>query len=361
MDTRRWMAALAAALLLGLAGCGAETLPEETARETAPSAETATEETDPEVPVMEAAVPETAPTMPEAGPFVMVTTEDLSKVYYEDGGKQPVWGQTAVARRDVRRIFFHGTLEGAPEQAWDVSQARDGSVRAWMEGSDLHVAAGGRIAPNPNAAWMFAYFTALEEIDFGGCFDTSGVTDMGEMFYYCFCLTGVDVRGFDTAWVTNMSYMFYNCVSLEALDVSGFDTSSVTGMGHMFNGCRSLTQLDLGGFDTAAVADMRGMFRDCRNLRTLNVGSFDTSGVVRMDFLFDGCCSLEALDLGTFRTSRVTDMSGMFRECYSLEALDLSAFDTSNVGNMAEMFLSCESLTALQCPDARIRAEYRNR
>ena len=53
--------------------------------------------------------------------------------------------------------------------------------------------------------------------DFKFCpkFDTSNVTDMSQMFYYCSSLTSVPL--FDTSNVTNMSGMFMLCDSLTTL------------------------------------------------------------------------------------------------------------------------------------------------
>ncbi|EMF0453287.1 BspA family leucine-rich repeat surface protein, partial [Enterococcus faecium] len=58
---------------------------------------------------------------------------------------------------------------------------------------------------------------------------------------YCFAyksLTTMNLSNLDTSNVTNMSYMFYYCSSLTSLDVSHFDTSNVTNMSYMFSSCR---------------------------------------------------------------------------------------------------------------------------
>ena len=143
----------------------------------------------------------------------------------------PFWGQTAYKRGDVKTVTFRGSLEGVPADAQDVSQARDRSVLAWMEDGNLTVAAEGKIAPNPNVSYMFSIFENVTAIDFGGCFDTSNVTNMGQMLYRCGNLAILDLSGFDTANVTNMGEMFCGCSSLTELDVSGFDTTNVYNMG----------------------------------------------------------------------------------------------------------------------------------
>ena len=259
----------------------------------------------------------------------------------------PFWGQTAYKRGDVKTVTFRGSLEGVPADAQDVSQARDRSVLAWMEDGNLTVAAEGKIAPNPNVSYMFSIFENVTAIDFGGCFDTSNVTNMGQMFYRCGNLAILDLSGFDTANVTNMGEMFCGCSSLTELDVSGFDTTNVYNMGWMFANCGSLTELDVSGFDTANVAYMGGMFCGCSSLTVLDVSGLDTANVAYMGEMFRDCSSLTGLDVSGLDTANVAYMGGMFRDCSSLTALDVSGFDTANVTNMGEMFRSCSSLTAL--------------
>ena len=71
--------------------------------------------------------------------------------------------------------------------------------------------------------------------------DTSSVTNMNRMFYYCYSLTSIPML--DTSSVTNMSYMFNSCSSLTAIPM--LDTSSVRDMSSMFNNCYSLTHANL--------------------------------------------------------------------------------------------------------------------
>lgn len=68
--------------------------------------------------------------------------------------------------------------------------------------------------------------------------DTSGFTDMSQMFYSYSALPvkSIDVSGWDTGKVTNMSSMFGNCTALTTLDVSGWDVGKVTNTNSMFHG-----------------------------------------------------------------------------------------------------------------------------
>ena len=238
-------------------------------------------------------------------------------------------------------------------ESWDISEARDGSVMAYVEddgsGNNTYkVTIGGKggIIANESMIVYFAEFEKMTSIDLSSL-DTSEVTDMSWMFSECDSLTSLDVSKFNTSEVTNMYGMFSGCNSLTNLDVSKFDTSEVTNMVEMFEGCEGLTSLDVGNFDTSQVTNMSGMFWNCKVLTNLDVSKFDTSQVTNMSGMFNECSSLTILDLSSFDTSKVTDMYVMFTNCSSLTSLDVSNFNTSKVTDMNSMFVGCSSLTSL--------------
>ena len=97
----------------------------------------------------------------------------------------------------------------------------------------------------------------------------------------------------NTSEVTSMSFMFYWCFGLTSLDLSNFNTSNVTTMADMFDGCYRLTSLDLSSFSTAAVTDMSDMFTSCESLTTIYAGSgWSTAAVTSSDLMFDDCINL---------------------------------------------------------------------
>ena len=271
------------------------------------------------------------------------------------------WGQERYMRKDVKTLTFQSSLQNVPSSAWDVSEAGDGSVLAWMDNGDLYVAADGAIAPNSDASWLFHKFVNLKTINFGNCFVTSSVTQMSGMFDGCSSLTGLDLSCFETSAVTDMYGVFSSCGSLTHLDLTSFDTSNVTDMSSMFDGCRSLISLDLTSFGTSNVTTMESMFYECKSLVSLNLTNFDTSSVTRMDFMFEKCNSLTSLDLSSFDTSNVTYMNWMFSWCSSLTSLNLSRFDASAVAGMYSMFYGCDNLPNIICSDSKILNEFRNR
>ncbi|WP_102269624.1 BspA family leucine-rich repeat surface protein [Massilicoli timonensis] len=158
-------------------------------------------------------------------------------------------------------------------------------------------------------------------------------------------LETIDLSGLDTSGVTDMSNMFMSCISLKEIKgLETLDTSKVETMNAMFWDCPLLKNLDLTHFNTENVKDMSYMFMACLNLESLDVNSFDTSKVERMDYMFTMCENLKNIEgLNHFDTSKVENMYGMFSDCEKINVFDLSSFDlsgfkTSNADRMAEIF-----------------------
>ena len=273
----------------------------------------------------------------------------------------PVLG-SEYRREQIASVTFLDTLADAPEDVWDVSEAGDGRVVAWVtpanELYDLYIAAESGVNAANACADLLAGYSNAKTINFGEAFHTTGATDMSCMFLGCQALSKLPLGdSFDTSAVQDMSNMFYYCRSLTDLTLEdSFDTSAVQDMSGMFSHCEALTDLTLGdSFDTSAVRDMSWMFSHCEALTDLTLGdSFDTSAVQDMNGMFSSCYSLTDLTLGnSFDTSAVQDMSDMFYHCEALTDLTLSdSFDTSAVQDMSYMFNWCSSLTDLTLGDS---------
>ena len=197
-----------------------------------------------------------------------------------------------------------------------------------------------------NMGLMFSRMSSLTSLNLSN-FDTSKVTNMSDMFNSMSNLTSLNLSNFNTSQVTNMGLMFYNMPSLTSLNLSSFDTSKVTNMGNMFSSMSSLTSLNLSNFNTSQVTDMSFMFYGMSDPTSLDLSNFDTSKVTNMSFMFYGMRNLTALNLSNFNTSQVTNMGGMFYSMPSLTSLNLSHFDTSKVTDMHFMFRDTSSLTSV--------------
>lgn len=294
----------------------------------------------------------------------------------QDGNYLDCYG-LGIHLADVYAVTFQDDLSDMPDNARDVSQSKDGSVKAWVvrngERYHLYIAARGGINGSIACKSLFANYTALEKVYFNEAFhteqthsmqamflncsslksldllnlDTSNVSNMSRMFSGCSGLTSLNVSTFQTENVVDFSFMFQNCSGLEQLTLGNFNTPNAGNMSRLFENCSSLTTLDVSSFDTESVYDMSYMFRGCSKLTSLNVSGFDTSNVIQMHSMFFNCASLTELDVSGFDTSSVFSMNQMFQNCSSLTTLDVSNFNTSGVYGMSHMFCGCKSLTAL--------------
>lgn len=277
-------------------------------------------------------------------------------------------------RKEIHRIEL--TDKPAGPDAWDVSEAGDGSVMAWTENDHdqltLYISAGGPIRLPSDMTGMFGWysnasglvlngladfsqvenatncfsFSAFESLDFESVPFTSLKHSDG-MFQRCEQMRALNLNGSIMDRIISMAHMFDGCEKLEKLDLSGLDTSRTREMFGAFMYCTSLTELDLSCLSTSRVLSMNSLFEQCVNLKKLNLSGWDTSSVTDMNFMFSGCRNLEDLDLSGFNTSEVLDMSFMFADCSSLLSLDISGFDTAKVTKMDGMFFNCDQLDRL--------------
>ena len=194
---------------------------------------------------------------------------------------------------------------------------------------------------------LFYGLKNLKEINGGNNIDTSQVTDMAGMFYYCEKLSKVDVSNWNTSQVTNMADMFNSCSVLDGIDVSNWNTSKVTDMSGMFSGCNVSDGLDVSNWDTSKVTDMSKMFLGCQKLSKVDVGNWNTSKVINMSDMFYYCSALDGIDVSNWNTSKVIDMHDMFANCTALDGLDVGNWDTSQVTDMSFMFNTCSVLDGL--------------
>ena len=112
----------------------------------------------------------------------------------------------------------------------------------------------------------------------------------------------------NTSEVTDMAWMFFYCTNLTSLDMSHFNTSKVNSMYNMLGYCQSLTSLDLSSFNTSQVISMSSMFDHCANLRTIYVGDgWNTAAVTISQDMFKNCTSLVGGQGTIYSDSNPTD------------------------------------------------------
>ena len=231
--------------------------------------------------------------------------EELVLKNYDPMGRNPNIFGTKLRKTDIESVTFLDSLDRAPQDAVDVSEARAGRVLLWSEngyeGKKIFIAGDGRVFLPRDSSFLFgsqysdthtvSRYDILETIDFNTAVDTSMVKTMCAMFQFSGSLKKLDLRGFDTENTEDMSYMFCGCKSLESLDVSSFETGNVENMSAMFNGCASLENLDISNFDTRNVSLMTWMFGNCRGLTLLDLSDMRTDSVKfeNTGCMFKGC------------------------------------------------------------------------
>ncbi len=277
---------------------------------------------------------------PQGEPIMRVYNSSSSTDYHN-----------SIYKSSITSIVTSNSID-IPETAiesWDVSEAGDGSVIAYIEddGSGagtykVTIGGTGGIIANENSSRLFYNFRNVKSIDLT-YLDTSNVTNLSSMFDSCSSLISLDLSGFDTSNVTDMSSMFFNCSSLTNITFGeNFDTSNVTDMSSMFSYCRSLANITFGeNFDISNVTDMSSMFSYCSSLTNITFGeNFDTSNVTNMSGMFEssGSYNFGTLDLSSFDTSSVTNMAEMFTDSHFSTIILAGKFNTSNVTNMSRMF-----------------------
>ena len=263
---------------------------------------------------------------------------------------------TGIERKSVTKIIFE---RGIPEEAfngstlsdgyYDVSQLKDKSIIAYLNGTELHVVSNDEIHANIDSSYLFAhlgYEATSFTIEGLANLNTKHVTDMTGMFLGCGYtgMTGLNLgTNFYTKNVTEMDSMFENCgfEKMETISLGGnFNTDKVTSMASMFKntGHDKLISLSLGDkFNTSNVTTMASMFEGCGNLAMITLTldtttaktNFDTSKVTNMNSMFKNCgnTALTSLSLGySFTTNAVTDMNNMF------EGLGTTAMTSLDLG-----------------------------
>ena len=253
---------------------------------------------------------------------VMLDTSSFSE------NSSAVLGNTEYSKNDIVQVTVQDSLEGMPEEAWDISYSKDGSVMAWVTSAGwkryhLYLGADGGINAEKATERLFQGYEYLESVEFNGNFHTDDSQSMAHMFHDCKNLKSLSLEGIKTENVVDMTSMFENLhKATEIVFSEDFVTDKVTSMKGMFDGCSIIAELDLSMFKTSMVKDMSSMFYKCKKLKTLDLSGFTTIKVTTFASMFEGCKELEALNISGFSTTKTTNVLDMFKDCDKLELLE---------------------------------------
>jgi surface protein len=167
--------------------------------------------------------------------------------------------------------------------------------------------------------------------------DTSGVTDMSNMFKYAESFNQ-PLNDWDVSNVTDMNAMF-SLVSSFNQPLNDWDVSNVTNMNGMFDEATSFNQ-PLNDWDVSNVTDMNDMFKGASSFNQ-PLNDWDVSNVTQMSSMFSEASSFNQI-IGDWDVSNVNYMNEMFSEASSFNQ-PLNDWDVSNVTNMKNIFSGAES------------------
>ena len=230
---------------------------------------------------------------------------------------------TILRMNEINYVTEIRFIYGTPNpNGVDLSENKNKSIMANIEGNVLTIASEGEIFANPDASRMFYQMgfvdqpnQILKKINFEN-FNTSKVIDMEGMFSYCTQLTDI--------------------VGLEK-----WDTSKVTTMREMFDTCTALVNLDVSMFNTSNVKDMYGLFEDCYSLRNIvGLEKWDTSKVTIISSMFLNCWYLNANI--TIMNPNITDYYNIFYECSTNPKSKFVVNYTSDCKKIAEKIVNAK-------------------
>lgn len=122
--------------------------------------------------------------------------------------------------------------------------------------------------------------------------NTTGVTDMGNLFNYCNTLVSVCL--FDTSACENMENMFFECLALTSIPL--FDTSNVDSMDYAFYRCRAVQSGALALYQQASTQTTPPA---SHNRTFMNCGADTDTGSAELDLIptsWGGTLNSEELD-----------------------------------------------------------------
>ena len=226
--------------------------------------------------------------------------------------------------------------------------------------------------------WMFGWASNLKNVSMRNWTIPENFTSAIWCRASSLCATdleSIDVSNWNLSGTKNLYWLFWDLNAKEIKWLNTWDTSNVTNMGNMFEGCINITWLNLSNFDTSNVNNMWSMFGWCSKLEEINLSGWDFRNISNASLMmnitawwipsltklnmtntkytwnatyaFGWLNKLEELNLNWADTSNVTSMNAMFNWDSNLKILHLSSFDTSNVKDMNKMFYNTPNLKTI--------------
>ena len=228
---------------------------------------------------------------------------------------------------------------------------------------------------------LFSGSNDLQSVDFSGC-DLSNVTDTSGMFNWAdwniksvnlkntknvtddilkIYAKAINISNATTADlsdinlspnVTSLNGLFSNMTKLKNVNLSGLDISHITDMGGMFSGDSNLESLDLSGLDLSKVTNTNNMFDQGggKNIKSVNITNTKSIPRSILDIYLKALSNAgtKTIDLSGINLSpNVTSLNGLFSNMTELKNVNLSGLDISHITDMSGMFSYDTSLKSV--------------
>ena len=202
----------------------------------------------------------------------------------------------------------HADVEGLKAIGWDdedIACYQKYGVDWDEEDDELHKVTDDNKALN-GVLTVSNISTYKERIVYLPKIDTSGLTDMSNLFKDCYSMVAMPIL--DTSKVTVMLNTFSKCHSLVC--VPPLKTSKVTSMMYVCDYCCSLKYFLL---DTTSVTNLAYAFRYNYSLASMN--NLSSGKVTNLEAVFSYCYPLTSVQLDM---EKATKVGNAFNLCYSL-------------------------------------------
>ena len=217
----------------------------------------------------------------------------------------------------------------------------------------------------------------VEKIEGLETWDTKNVTNMSQLFRYCYRLQSVSgIYNWDVGNVENMSSVFESAKSIKTIDLSNWTVSSfLTNVTYMFRDTTSVKTIKTFKGDVSGVTSCYDMFRESnvRNveynwtgkLRTasfsyfhinnaqleteLALNKFDFSSCTNLNQFYNNAQFIRRIDFRGADTSKVTTMQNFASSATNLRTVDFTGCNFSSITDTnTAMFSNCNSLLELK-------------
>jgi hypothetical protein len=203
--------------------------------------------------------------------------------------------KSAVPSEATSVVFTNTILPPDGTSYTDLSNDSDGLVRGWLSGTTYYISSmkeGATIWLNGDSSYMFNEKTNLVSVDFGPT-NFWDVNTLNSMFSGCTALQtvnwGTDWHNMDN--VTDIMYLFNNCYALtDTGDIGCWNTSKVVNMSQVFYKCYAVKRLDVNGWDLSSCGETEQMFYHTESLEgCLNLSYWNMTSVKNVNGMFEGC------------------------------------------------------------------------